>query len=223
MRPAPLPQYVMRTAEWFQSEVADPQKSIRSDARRPIRNLREIDGALFVRSGLVAITAVDGSGSRQTVGLRYPGELIVPFNTARSVVVEAVLESHLDVASDSALTAALADSPKIEILLRSVSNREQAIASEWLARFGLRDALGRLAHFVCETFFRLGVDPTHTLKLPFNQQQLGEITGQTTVNVNRMLAELDRATLINRDGRAIIVENWPGLTQVGRFDPAYLA
>jgi CRP-like cAMP-binding protein len=221
MVPPQLPAYVVDAADWFRSKVADHGKSLQLSLRRPIHDLRERDGALLVHSGLVAITSVDGSGSRQTVGLRYPGELIVPFHTARAIVVEAVQESHLEVGSDDSLSAALAGDPEGHSLLRRVANRELAIASEWLARFGC-DALGRLAHLICETFVRVGVGPDETLKLPFNQQQLGEITGQTNINVNRMLAELDRNALIDRDGRAILVHDWSELRQLGRFNPAYL-
>jgi hypothetical protein len=68
----------------------------------------------------------------------------------------------------------------------------------------------------------MGVNPGDALMLPFTQQQLGEITGQTSVNVNRMIAQLGRAALIERAGRAIVVKDWLGLTRLARFDAAYL-
>jgi CRP-like cAMP-binding protein len=185
--------------------------------------MQDFEGALLVRSGLVAITSIDASGSRQTVGLRYPTELILPFKTAGSVTIEAVLDSELDVAETPAFAAALSANAEMHATLISIVNRERAIAYEWIARFGLRDSLGRLAHFLCETFLRMSVDPGQTLKMPFNQQQLGEITGQTTVNINRMLKQLERLGLIVRHGRKLCVRDWPRLTQLARFDPAYLA
>lgn len=222
MNLAPLPQYVVDAAEWFSGNVADPKKRIRGVARRAIRDLREVEGALLVCSGLVAITSIDASGARHTLGLRYPGELILPFSTSRSVLIETVQDSQLDVTHNVAFAAALADKPEMESVLRRVGSRELAIAYEWLARSGLRDALSRLAHLLCETFSRTGVDRGDTLILPFNQQQLGELTGQTNVNVNRMLAQLGRSALIERTGRAILVKDWLGLVRLARFDPAYL-
>lgn len=219
---APLPQYVVDAAEWFSSNVADPKKRIRGSARRAIRDLREIKGALLIRSGLVAITSIDASGARHTVGLRYPGELVLPFCTSRSVLIETVEDSQLDVADNAAFAAALSDKPEMESVLRDVGKRELAIAYEWLARSGLRNAISRVAHLLCETYIRMGVDPANTLTLPFNQQQLGELTGQTNVNVNRMLAQLGRAALIERAGRAILVKDWSELVRLARFDPAYL-
>jgi hypothetical protein len=217
-----LPQYVVDAAEWFSGNVADPKKRVCAAARRPIRDLREIEGALLVCSGLVAITSVDGSGARQTVGLRYPGELVVPFCTSRNVLIETIQNSVLDLTDIAAFAAALSEKPEMESVLRSVGNRDLAIASEWLARSGFRDAISRLAHLLCESYCRMGVDPGDALMLPFTQQQLGEITGQTSVNVNRMMAQLGRAALIERAGRAIVVKDWLGLTRLARFDAAYL-
>jgi CRP-like cAMP-binding protein len=219
---APLPQYVVDAAEWFRDNVADPKRRIRGVARRAIRDLREIEGALLVRSGLVAITSIDASGARHTVGLRYPGELVLPFCTSRTVVIEAVQDSKLDVTDDAAFTAALSERPEIELILRMIGQRELAIAYEWLARSGLRDALSRLAHLLCETYTRMDADACDTLTLPFTQQQLGEITGQTSVNVNRMMAELRHEAVIEGTGRVILVRDWVGLTRIARFDPAYL-
>ena len=38
---------------------------------------------------------------------------------------------------------------------------------------------------------------------PFTQQQIADITGQTSVNVNRVFADLERQGLIGREGREI--------------------
>ncbi len=43
---------------------------------------------------------------------------------------------------------------------------------------------------------------THLLN-PFTQQQIAEITGQTSVNVNRVFADMERQGLIRRKGRDI--------------------
>lgn len=223
MQSMPLPKYVTDAAQWFSDEVSDLRRGIRAAARRPIREMQDVEGALLVRAGLVAITSIDASGARQTVGLRYPTELILPFKTGGSVTIEAVLDSELDIAESPAFGAALSANPEMHATLGSIVSRERAIAYEWLARFGLRNSLGRLAHLLCETFFRMSVGPGQTLKMPFNQQQLGEITGQTTVHINRMLAQLERLGLIDRRGRTLWVSDWPGLTQLARFDPAYLA
>jgi CRP-like cAMP-binding protein len=222
MQPMPLPRYVTEAADWFSNEVADPRIGIRAAARRPFREIKEVAGPLLVRSGLIAITTIDASGARQTVALRYPNELILPFKAAGCVMLEAVLDSDLDAAEWPAFDAALSAKPEMHSVLRPIMSREKAIAYAWLAQFGLRRSLGRLAHLLCETFVRMSVDSTQPLGLPFNQQQLGEITGQTSVHVNRMLAQLEQRNLMSRNGRSIMVNDWSGLTDLAGFDPGYL-
>jgi CRP-like cAMP-binding protein len=57
---------------------------------------------------------------------------------------------------------------------------------------------------------------------PFTQQQIADITGQTSVNVNRVLADMERQGLIKRRGREIEFVDWPEMRRVASFQPAYL-
>lgn len=191
--------------------------------RRPFRKMSELKEALLVRSGLIAIVASDASTRRQIVALRYPDELVLPFNAGDYATIEAVAETSLDMAPMSAFHDALLKYPEMLSLLTQVLGRERAIACEWVARGGMRDSAGRLAHVLCETFVRMGVDPDlRSIKLPFTQQQLAEMTGQTSVNVNRMLAQLEDKGLIARNRRILTVKDWAELSRLGGFDKAYL-
>jgi CRP-like cAMP-binding protein len=57
---------------------------------------------------------------------------------------------------------------------------------------------------------------------PFTQQQIAEITGQTSVNVNRVLADMERQGLIRRKGREIVFNDWDEMRRVASFQPSYL-
>ena len=57
---------------------------------------------------------------------------------------------------------------------------------------------------------------------PFTQQQIADITGQTSVNVNRVFADLERQGLIRREGRDIFFNDWRELRRVASFQPGYL-
>ena len=57
---------------------------------------------------------------------------------------------------------------------------------------------------------------------PFTQQQIADITGQTSVNVNRVFADLERQKLIKRNGREIRFLDWSELLRVASFQPGYL-
>ena len=56
--------------------------------------------------------------------------------------------------------------------------------------------------------------------IPFTQQQIADITGQTSVNVNRVLADMERQGLIRRKGRDIQFIDWAEMRRVGSFQPA---
>jgi hypothetical protein len=58
---------------------------------------------------------------------------------------------------------------------------------------------------------------------PFTQQQVADITGQTSVNVNRVFADLERQGVIRREGRDIVFCDWTEIERVAGFRPAYLA
>ena len=101
--------------------------------------------------------------------------------------------------------------------------RNERISYEWLVNCGRRDSAARVAHLLCETATRYGLD-VHSEPLinPFTQQQIADITGQTSVNVNRVFADLERQKLIKRNGREIRFLDWPELLRVASFQPGYL-
>ena len=59
--------------------------------------------------------------------------------------------------------------------------------------------------------------------IPFTQQQIADITGQTSVNVNRVFADLERQGLIRRKGREIQFPDWAEIRRVASFQPGYLS
>ena len=84
-------------------------------------------------------------------------------------------------------------------------------------------SVARVAHLLCETAVRSGMDDDQRkMANPFTQQQVADITGQTSVNVNRVFADLERQGLIERKGREILFQDWPEMRRVASFQPDYL-
>ena len=101
--------------------------------------------------------------------------------------------------------------------------RQNAIGCEWLVNTGRRDSMARVAHLLCETAVRMGIDVSHSIMInPFTQQQIADITGQTSVNVNRIFADLEKQGLIQRHGREIKFNDWSELRRIAGFQPNYL-
>ncbi|TNC12012.1 Crp/Fnr family transcriptional regulator [Methylobacterium terricola] len=100
-----------------------------------------------------------------------------------------------------------------------------AIHREWLVNIGRRTALERVAHLLCEVYFRqqaVGRVKDGRCELPLTQAELADALGLSAVHVNRTLRELRVAGLIDWRDKALAIPDVEGLTRVARFDPDYL-
>ena len=77
---------------------------------------------------------------------------------------------------------------------------------------------------LCETATRIGINVRQErMTNPFTQQQIADITGQTSVNVNRVFADLERQGLIKRRGpRNPVSSTGPKCAASASFQPGYL-
>jgi CRP-like cAMP-binding protein len=203
---------------------AMPHKTIQVDARRPFRDPgAPRDEVMFVRSGLLAKFKADSSGGRQIVALRFPGEGILPREGAAGYGVQAIVRSEVMVGKAEDFDPIVEKYPDLARFFWRLVQRNEAIGYEWLVNCGRRDSIARVAHLLCETATRSGIDVDHESMInPFTQQQIADITGQTSVNVNRVFADLERQGLIRREGRQIFFQDWPEMRRVASFQPSYL-
>ena len=201
-----------------------PHKIVQVDPRRPFRDPgAPRDEIIFVRSGILSKFKADSSGHRQIVALRFPGEAILPREGAASYGIQAIVRSEVMVGSSDDFNAVVAKHPEMQQFFWTLVQRNEAIGYEWLVNCGRRDSTARVAHLLCETAVRSGIGvPEEPLQNPFTQQQIAEITGQTSVNVNRVLAVLERHGLIKRSGREILFSDWDEMLRLASFQPAYL-
>jgi CRP-like cAMP-binding protein len=201
-----------------------PRRAVTADPRRTFREIgAPSDELIFIVSGLIAKFKQDSAGRRQIIALRYPGEAILPREGEADYGVQAIIRSDLLVARASDLNRVLEENPEIAVFLFRQMQRHSAIGHEWLVNTGRRDSMARVAHLLCETAYRTAHGPTDRLVNPFTQQQIADITGQTSVNVNRVFADLERQGLIQRQGREIIFRDWTELKRIAGFNPGYLS
>lgn len=216
-------------AAGLQEELADqldrlPHRLLQVDPRRPFREPGvPRDEVLFVRSGILSKFKVDSSGRRQIVALRFSGEGVLPREGTASYGIQAIVPSEVMVGSARDLGKIVDQNPEIQKFFVRLIQRNEAIGYEWLVNCGRRDSTARVAHLLCETAVRSRTNvPDEPLRNPFTQQQIAEITGQTSVNVNRVMADLERQGLIKRSGRDIVFTDWSEMRRVASFQPAYL-
>jgi CRP-like cAMP-binding protein len=199
-----------------------PHRVIQVEPRRPFREPGiPRNEVMFVRSGILSKFKSDNSGRRQIVALRFPGEGILPREGIAEYGIQAIVRSEVLVGRVEDFDRIVDAHPDMQRFFRRLIQRNEAIGYEWLLNCGRRDSTARVAHLLCETAFRMHV---HNGKLinPFTQQQIAEITGQTSVNVNRVLADMERQGLIHRKGREIEFNDWDEMRRVGSFQPGYL-
>lgn len=203
---------------------AMPHKIVHAHPRRPFREPGSPrNEVMFVRAGILAKFKNDGGGRRQIVALRFPGEGILPREGNAGYGIQAIVPSEVMVGSAEDFGAIVAEHPELQRFFWSLIQRNEAIGYEWLLNCGRRDSTARVAHLLCETAVRSGIDvEREKLINPFTQQQIADITGQTSVNVNRILADLERQGLIRRDGREIEIRDWDEMRRIANFKPQYL-
>ena len=201
-----------------------PHKVVHVEPRRPFREPGVArDEVMLVRSGLLAKFKPDGSGRRQIVALRFPGEGILPHDGLADYGLQAIVRSEVLIGKAEDFDAIVSANPAVARFFWKLVQRQNAISYEWLVNTGRRDSTARVAHLLCETAERMGIDPAQqNLINPFTQQQIADITGQTSVNVNRVFADLERQGLITRRGREIHFTDWNELRRIASFQPGYL-
>ncbi len=199
-----------------------PHRVIEVDARRSFREPGAMrDEVMFVRSGILSKFKSDATGRRQIVALRFPGEGILPRNGTADYGIQAIVRSEVMVGKAKDFDPLVEANPAMHRFFWRLLQRNEEIGYEWLVNCGRRDSTARVAHLLCETAVRMRTDNEHLLN-PFTQQQIADITGQTSVNVNRVLADMERQGLIKRKGRVIEFIDVAEIRRVGNFQPAYL-
>lgn len=182
-------------------------------AHRIVREPGEdVDEVIIVRTGVLSLFR-DTGGHRRIVALRYPGDAILP-GSPRYFGIQALKDSEIGVAQSWHMNSREA--------LR-LTQRNEAIAYEWLSVLGMHDATARIAHLLCEIAVRGGYG-IGEMEIPFSQVQMADMTAQTSVNVCRVIRELEEVGLIERpSNRQIIFKDWPALQRLGGFKIDYLA
>jgi CRP-like cAMP-binding protein len=100
-----------------------------------------------------------------------------------------------------------------------------AIQREWTMSLGQRTASERMAHLLCEIFFRLrlaGLTRGDACDFPLTQADLADATGLSKVHVNRTLQELRAAELVALKGKSLRIPNLELLMSAGLFNANYL-
>ena len=102
---------------------------------------------------------------------------------------------------------------------------DASIHREHILSVGRRSALARVAHLLCELNVRMEVvrlAGDGRFELPMTQADIADVTGLTSVHVNRMLKSLRDQQLLTFRGGEVVIHDWNKLQKVAEFSADYL-
>ena len=208
--------------------LALPADRLNVQANRDISRLaEEARTSCYVASGLIGRFGQTREGERQLTALHIPGDLADLHSAVRPIGV-----GGLVALSDTTILSIHHDA------IRSVASTYPAIAEafwrdcmvdmaallNWTVTLGRGDAAARLAHIFCEMALRYAKtsEPLLIYQFPVTQQHLADLTGLTSVHVNRSLRLLRETGLVSFTRGVVEIADWQRLARAGDFDPIYL-
>lgn len=181
--------------------------------------------ASLVVTGVLGRFGQNARGERQITALHVPGDMA----NLQSVVepratspLLALCRMQVLKIPHHALRSAAARHPAVGEAFWRDCMVDAAILSQWVVNMGRRDAVGRMAHLLCETATRQGVRESRSncFGFPLTQNQIADATGMTSVHVNRTLKALRPAATLA--GRSVHILDWERLVGLADFEPTYL-
>ncbi len=199
------------------------------DARTTfVRTGEQLTHSALLIEGIMSRYIDDRNGLRQLVAIHVPGDFVdlhaYPLRyldhdvaTMTPATVALVPHAELDLIND--------EMPQLTRKLWFATLLDAAVHRAWLFRLGRLDAIGRVAHFLCEINARLvsaGLSDGRRFALGLTQSDLAEICGLTNVHVNRVMRALREEGLCTFRSSLVEIDEPARLVSRGQFDPSYL-
>jgi CRP-like cAMP-binding protein len=186
------------------------------------------DHSTLLTRGFVARYTTLADGGRQITELNVAGDFVDLHSLLMKQMdhgVQALTDCVIVPAPHVKLRRLTETHPHLTRLLWLDTVIDAAIHRQWIASMGRRTALAHLAHLICELYRRLevvGQAENGVVEIPLSQAVLADVLGQSTVHVNRVLAELRTRKLVTWTQGRVEILDWEGLAEVAEFDPDYL-
>lgn len=222
-----------RGANLAPSERAALENAI-SDVRRvPARTIllragQPVNASTLLVEGIMSRYIDDRNGLRQLVAVHVPGDFVDLHAFPLKVLehdVATMTASTVAIIPHAGLEVVLSEFPAMNRKLWFATLIDAAIHRAWLFRMGRLDAVGKVAHFLCETNARMvsaGLGDGRRFALDLTQADLAEICGLTTVHINRVLRQLRDEGLCVFRASVVELLDAERLSRRGQFDDGYL-
>lgn len=199
----------------------DARENILSEGDRPRSTF------ILIRGWAVRNKSLD-DGRRQITALLLPGDAFnINSNLLKEMdhAVTAVTQVTLAELAYSGFESLQRQHPSVAAGLLKQQVIETGIDQEWILNIGQRTSYERIAHLLCEIFWRLhavGLTESGECDFPLTQTDVSEAVGITLVHVNRMLQQLRTEGLIELRRKRLRILDLTELERRARFNPRYL-
>ena len=115
--------------------------------------------------------------------------------------------------------------PHLARLLWFSTLLDAAMHREWVMKLGQLTTARRLAHIFAEIWYRLrmvGLGDDEGFQTPLTQAELADLSGATTIHVNRALRELRENEIATFSRGRVTIADRKRLEDFGDFQPDYL-
>ncbi|MGJ0239913.1 Crp/Fnr family transcriptional regulator [Novosphingobium fluoreni] len=188
----------------------------------------QVSVSTYLIEGILSRYIDDHKGLRQLVAIQVPGEFVdlhaYPMQELDHAI-GSLTAATVAIVPHAALKEILDPRPELARKLWFATLVDAAMHRAWLFRVGRLDAVGRVAHFLCEINARLtavGLSDGRRFALALTQSDIAEICGLTTVHTNRAFRQLREAGLCQMRASLVEIEDPAALARRGDFNPDYL-
>jgi CRP-like cAMP-binding protein len=222
-----------RVAQLTEAQRSALEEAVSDRRRLPPRSVL-IDRGEVLRHSTMLVEGFmirfidDQDGERQIVAFHVPGDFVDLHGYPLEILdhgIASVTEAEVAIVPHRALETLTERDPDLGRTLWAATLLDASIHREWLFRLGRLNAVGRIAHFILETDARLqaiGHSDGRRFILPITQADLGEITGLTSIHINRVLRMLREERICIFRSSTVEILDPERLARIGQFDPAYL-
>lgn len=188
----------------------------------------EISYSSLLIDGLACRSKYTRDGDRQIMEFGIPGDFLdlhsYPLESLDHSVT-AISDCRIIKLQHRDITELIRSHLRFARIFWFATMTDASIHREWLVNLGARSGVGRVAHLLCEMYFRLrvvGMTSGTSYHFPVTQDELGQALGFTPVHTNRLLRELRDRDLVTFRAKTVSIRDLADLQNVAGFDADYL-
>jgi CRP-like cAMP-binding protein len=184
--------------------------------------------SIVVLKGMVGRYHTLRSGGRQYISFHITGDwpdAQTLFLNKMDHSVCAIDEAHIAAIPHRSLIDVMERQPSLAFAIWRETLIDAAIFREAITNNGKREITVRLAHFLCEQFYRAkaaNLVEDDVYDFPLSQTQIGDALGSSLTTINRAMQTLRKTRAFELRAGRLHIRNWRKLAERGDFNPAYL-